>query len=291
MNVFNYYGANIKETRPMGTITLDRMIVAIKQPKKSTLETLEKIRYYSNLKDESMRAFYKQQLYFFTPAILVNNKRKYLDIQNFTGYMPIDFDKLSSLEEAQELKQWIFDNNKEIICAWLSSSGLGVRAIVKIPICKSVEEYKGYFKGFYNRTGKYLKGWDNAPLNCVLPLFISVDKNMLIRNDFIDFRGVYLEPHKKETFIIYKSKNKNIDKIVSSAVNKIIDNGHPQLRAAAFALGGYVANGYIDQIEAEQLITTLIQNNAYLGVKNKVDGYITTAKQMIQKGQLKPLTI
>lgn len=288
---FNYYGANIKETKPMGVLSLSQFINAIKTPKQSTLDTLEKIRYYSIIKDESMRAFYKQKLYFFTPAILTSNKRRYSDIESFTGLLPIDFDKLDNEKEAIELKEWLFYNNKEVICCWLSSSGLGVRALVKIPICNSIEEYKGYFKGFYNKVGCNIKGWDNAPLNCVLPLFISVDENMLTRNDFTEFRDVYLEPKINQSFVIYKSKNKNIDKIIESGINKIVDNGHPQLRALAFALGGYVANGYIDNSEAESLIINLIRNNSYLGVKNKVEGYISTTKQMIEKGRLKPLTL
>ena len=288
---FNYYGANIKETKPMGTLSLSQFISAIKTPKQSTLDTLEKIRYYSSIKDESMRAFYKQKLYFFTPAILTSNKRKYSDIESFTGLLPIDFDKLDNQKEAIELKEWLFNNNKEIICSWLSSSGLGVRALVKIPICNSIEEYKGYFKGFYNKVGCNIKGWDNAPLNCVLPLFISVDENMLTRNDFTEFRDVYLEPKKNQTFVIYKSKNKNIDRIIESVINKIVDNGHPVVRAIAYALGGYVANGYIDQQEAESLIINCIRNNNYLGVKHKVDGYIKTALTMIEKGKVNPLTL
>ena len=74
-------------------------------------------------------------------------------------------------------------------------------------------------------------------------------------------------------------------------MSKIVDYGHPPLRAISYALGGYVANNYLSEQEAEDIIIKEIVNNNYLNQKSKVDGYIKTAKDMINKGQQKPLTL
>ena len=82
-------------------------------------------------------------------------------------------------------------------------------------------------------------------------------------------------------------KTNNIEAIIRSAINKITDNGHPQLRGAAYALGGYISAGYISNDYAQSMIERLIDSNAYLVQKAPV--YKKTAKEMLIKGQAQPL--
>ena len=88
---------------------------------------------------------------------------------------------------------------------------------------------------------------------------------------------------------IVTDKSKLIAAIAKSSIDKINDNGHPQLRAIAFAMGGYIGAGYIDSDTSLSILTNLINTNDYLNKKPHV--YIQTAKDMLLKGQSQPLYI
>ena len=72
-----------------------------------------------------------------------------------------------------------------------------------------------------------------------------------------------------------------------TALDKITDNGHPQLRAAAYALGGHVGAGYLSLNEAENFIHSLIASHSYLS--KDVKGYSKTASTMLMQGQGSPI--
>jgi hypothetical protein len=80
---------------------------------------------------------------------------------------------------------------------------------------------------------------------------------------------------------------RRIIKIIDSGFDNIHDNGHPQLRALCVAIGGYIANGYIDHTSALQHLDHRIATHHYL--KKGVSGYKRTARQMLNFGQKRPL--
>lgn len=284
---FNYYSADIKKTKPLGTVTLERFIEAIRNPKKKMKNLFDEIRYYKSIGDKKKADELKTSLYSFTPCVMVSNRRNYESILNFTGLMVLDFDNIDP-ELVEEFKHKLFKENPEIIATWLSSSALGVRALVKIPVANSVKEFQQYFEGFQiKRVGKF-NWFDTAPKNAVLPLFLSYDPKILYRNNPTTWKEKYkpLESKPVKQFKI-ADMNSNVTDIIKSKIDKITSNGHPQLRAAAFLLGGYVGGGHIIEDQAEQLINNLIDSNNYL--KIKPDVYKTTAKQMIKKGQNQPI--
>jgi hypothetical protein len=287
---FNYYPANIKDTNAIGLVSLNRFIKSVQNPKSETLHIFEQIKLADERNDQAEKQRLKSKLYYFTPCVQVNQKRIYTDINQFSGLLTLDFDKLEE-DYAKEFKQALFDEYKFIIACWLSASKRGVRAFVSIPVCKSIEEFKQYFMAIEFELGIY-KGFDAAPKNCVLPMFMSYDKEILFRSDFTTWTKKYIpiEIPKKEVFILYdKDFTNNVGYIVKKAIDKIVNNGHPQLRAAAYALGGYVGAGYINQTDAINLIDKLIINNAYLS--QKADIYKKTARTMIIKGMLQPLNL
>lgn len=288
---FNYYPANIKSVVPLGLVSLKAFIKAIQNPKPEMLEVLEKIEFYSRIKDEKNRAKYKQRLYFFTPAVQCTY-RNYKNITKFTGLAPLDFDKLPSQQYAEDLKHHLFDEFPYIIATWLSSSKLGVRALISIPEAKNINEYKQYYNAIINDFGIF-DGFDQAPKNCVLPLFYSHDRGILSRSNYTTYTKKHnpqTPPPKGEVIRIYRDKKVAlVAKIIKSGISKITDNGHPQLRALAYAVGGYVANDYIDLNEALSILHNEIDANAYLSQKASI--YKVTAKTMIEKGQNEPLEI
>jgi hypothetical protein len=220
--------------------------------------------------------------------VYVQGARKYENIKHWTGLLVLDFDHLE-VDYAVEFKSYLFDEYKFIIAAWLSASRHGVRALVKIPQAQSVDEFKQYFAAIERHLNCY-NGFDKAPKNCILPLFFSYDAEILHRDNAQTWDEKYIEPIPPpvKQYII-NDKTSAVERIIAKKINIIVDSGHPQLRAAAYLLGGYVGGGYIDHSDAVSIIHNLIESNAYLSQKASI--YKKTAVQMINKGVSQPTYI
>jgi hypothetical protein len=285
------FTAQIKNSKPIGTQNLFSLINAIKSPDKSIVELIERVR---SEEDKATRDYLKSKLNAYTPCVLVANYRRINEIINYSGLMALDFDKLESLEYSKEFRDYLFKEYKFIYASWLSSSGKGVRALVKIPRVRDKVEFRQYFEGLESEhMGGYI-GFDTAPKNVVLALYQSHDPNLLYRETAETWTKKYITPPPKkiESYPLYRGtqeQERHVINIVNKAIDKITDNGHPQLRAIAFALGGYVGSGYIDYGVAISHINRLIESNAYLSQKHEV--YKKTAQEMIESGQSKPLNL
>lgn len=290
INQFQYYKNDVKNTKPLGLISIDRFLSAVRNPTISSATLYAKIRKASEDGNEELKQQLKSNLYYFTPAVIVKNGRKYSDIQCWTGLMPLDFDKI---DYSEDFRDHLVDEYSFIKAAWLSSSGVGVRALACIPVVKSVKEYKALFYGITEQLGIY-NGFDTAPQNCVLPLFMSYDKNLKSNDecDLWDVKGENPKSFDVQTSVYHEvygtDKDKQtIEKTVITGISKIFDNGHPQLVQVATALGGYVGAGYLTEQEAHELICNVINSNEYLSKKPRV--YKRTALEQIRFGSIKPL--
>ena len=285
---FQHYSGNIFDSIPRGYISLTQFIEKTRNPPSATKNLLFDIRTET---DKARRDQLKTQLPAFTPSVFVRpeHSRKYENIDHFTGLALLDFD---GAPHPKEFKQYLFDTYPFIFASWLSSSGKGVRAIVKIPRIHSVTEFKLHYNAIEQTMGDY-KGFDPAPKNAILPLFFSHDPSILYREQPTTFTDTYTPPEPATPEYIPpvtdtpdKYHNWALSNIEKS-INSIQSNGHPQLRAVAYAAGGYVGAGYISETEAIDLIHQLIETG-YL--KGKASSYKRTAKEMVQKGQSEPLT-
>lgn len=280
--IFPYYDADITHHTPLGYVSLDYLLNAIKSPKKDIKHIFEQIMIADENKDAKRKQELKTKLYSFNPCVYIEGKRKYDNIKHFTGLAMLDFDKMESVEYAKEFKEYLFNKNKFIISSWLSASKRGVRAVVSIPVCKSVDEFKHYFNAIEIEFKSYV-GFDSAPKNCVLPLFISYDPEILIRTDYTTWKLKHI-PIERPPVIQYQVTDKTsvIEKIIAKRIDTITDSGHGILRATAYLLGGYVGAGYVDYNHAIQMMNNLIDSHHYLKQKSYV--YKKTAKTMIDKG-------
>lgn len=288
---FPYYDADIKRSKPLGEVTLDQFLRAISNPKPHIRSIFAKIAQAEVDGDMGLKAQLKTSLFSFTPAVRITGRRRYMDITEFTGLMPLDFDHLPSVTAAKDLKNYLFETYDFIIAAWLSPSARGVRALVRIPVCKTVNEYKAYYHALGRNEMQQYIGFDLAPQNPVLPLFLSYDPFLRYRDNAWWWQEKYL-PLMAPNIPQYKydqvpeSANRSFN-IIRKCIDNIVDNGHPQLRAAAYSLGGFVGANYLMASEAEKFIISLIHSNPYLSQKPEV--YIKTAKEMIAKGIGSPL--
>jgi hypothetical protein len=284
-----FYKGGVYVTEPSEFISLGELLNMIWNPPQELKDHILKIHEAANNNNEKLKHKLKAQLPFFTPAVNCS-LRKYENINYFTQIMPFDFDKLSH-EDAIKLKHELI-KYPFVIASWLSSSGKGVRGLVAIPQCKTIHEYKLRFKALQQKF-KIYNGFDMACQNPVLPLFYSYDYDMCITSDFDYFTDKYVESKlpKVQNIRIYSSyddENKVID-IISNRFNKIVDQGHYIVRAASYAMGGYVAAGYIMESTAIDVIDRLIDNHSYL--LEKTDTYKKTIRTMIKKGQSEKLEL
>jgi hypothetical protein len=283
--LFQYYPANIKKTTPLGFVTLERFVKAIKNPKPELVAKIDQIRIASEANNLTLKTQLKEQLFFFTPTVVVKERRDYHSIDCFTGLMPLDFDKLESKEEAAELKEVFFNSVDAVVFAWLSSSGKGFRCLLKIPVVSSVEEYQAHFAAA-QKLFSDVKGFDRAPKNAVLPLFISIDRNALVRWDATTFtEKLYPEkPQKQPVSYLPIGNGSRVLNLIERKINGIVDAGHPVVRATAFYVGGLVAAGHCSSSEALHKMESCIRNHPYTGNPAKVKTYLKTMQDMFNKG-------
>ncbi len=286
---FQYYPSDITQCKPIGFVTLNRFLEAIKNPNPKNSEIFNKIKLAEENKDFETKAELKKQLYKFTPCVVVKNWRKYENIISFTGLMVLDFDHLDE-NYSVKLKQVLFEKCSFIVAVWLSPSRHGIKALVKIPICENVDDFKAYFRAIEKQLGG-LKGFDRTTQNCVQDLFMSYDSELLQRDDATTWTEKYIEPIKEIVHIPIQPTDKTnvVVNIVVKKINEITTTGHYVLRAVSFALGGYVGAGYIAENDAIYLINRCIDCNAYLN--KKASTYKKTAYTMIKNGIMQPIIL
>lgn len=292
-----YYSGNIRNAYPRGTIKIMELLRNIQNPPANMRSLIDTIRL---IQDKGLRDHMKTKVPAFTPCALVENgPRRYTNITRFTQVMACDYDGVGTPSDSAEFRDAMYNKYSCIIGAWTSSSGRGVRMLVRIPEVSSVDEFKRRFKAFEDEIGGLYKGWDSAPKNCILPMFYSYDTDARIRYspdvyDAISDSDELLDSQRKKVFFKTPPKPQMANKFAewslnaaTRAIGRITDNGHPQLRAASFALGGYVGAGYLTEAQAIEHMDMLIDSNSYLNRKPAV--YKKTARQMIAKGTNEPL--
>jgi len=294
---FSYYEGNIYKSECVGHLTLRAFIDAHKNPADSTIKIINEIAEVSVKGDKKAKAVLKERLYAFTPGVLVpiGMPRKYTSIEKFTGLMQLDFDNIPDRDIAELLKAHIFNMHKEIICMYISPSGLGVKALMSIKIADDVEQYKAIHQSVSKEMEQY-GYFDMATKNAILPMFLSMDTDLLERDDYTtwtkeDWSKTKVSKHFDNPTMNIRAHDNDFNmqkviRIISSRIDNIISDGHPQLRSTALILGSRVSAGYIDKISAEQLITNLINSNNYL--QKGIKGYVETAMWGIEEGMKSP---
>lgn len=115
------------------------------------------------------------------PAINFQGKfkeRNDFGLEEFSGFLILDFDKFESFEKAKEFKSIIFQD-QFVYSAFISPKGLGVKVLVKIP--NDPENYKQYFDGA--NTYFDSENFDSKNGNISRLCFESYDPEILIRKD------------------------------------------------------------------------------------------------------------
>lgn len=234
-----------------------------------------KIEELRNCTDEKKAAALKKKL----PCICFSGKftkRADKNLTEHSGYVILDFDKLPDPQKKiSELKQFRF-----VYSAFISPSGNGVKAVVKIP--PVIEKHRGYYFGLISIFPELDPTSQNESRIC----FASYDPNIYINKDAEEFT-IYVESlkPKKETKKV-KTDYSKINISLNMIRNSVDGSKHETLLKAAKLMGGYIQSGYVDEFEAVRLL------EAEIGSMN-IDDF-TQAQRTIQDGinygKVQPIT-
>lgn len=104
--------------------------------------------------------------------------RSLAGIKEHSGLIILDFDKFETCQDAIDFRNSISDDDYIFSC-WISPSGKGVKALVKIP--KDIENHKEYFKAlknYYNHPN-----WDDSGSDVSRFCFESYDSDLFINKN------------------------------------------------------------------------------------------------------------
>jgi len=286
---FQFFPAKIWEAQPLGQLTLRAFLDVHKNPKESTVKVIEQIKIAAKNNDLKLKDSLKQNnLYSFVPSVILDgNGRGLLNIIDYNPIMLCEFDKI---DNALELKERLFNNLKSVIAAWISPSGRGLKLLIRIKKPTSVENYKEYFCGLAYYLSQY-EGFDGVNFNIVLPVFLSYDRDILVREDAEEWtqRGNkinFFDVNAPIDFEIPGDIDEEIEQEVVKSIifliDRIEDNAHPALLGISFLIGGWSAANYISEELAYDTMIEAIENNTYMSKNTR--GYLATGKQMFLKG-------
>lgn len=207
------------------------------------------------------------------------NHRSKNGLLKASSLMILDFDDIVDLKE----KKVSLSSLKYVLAVFVSPSGNGLKAIVKIPLVKTDKEYKEY----YSAIAKKFPNLDESGKDISRACFFSYDKDIYINYDCETFTEKVTE-----TKAIPKLSNVQIknDYTLASRVLNIIRNAvdgerHIKILNASRLMGGYVAAKKISQTEAIRLLEQECYNIAPDTPKEN----LTTITKGIEHGMLSPL--
>jgi hypothetical protein len=299
MDLIPFYSGNIKFSKCIGHVKYKTFIESQRSPKKEIIDLMNLINKASLAGDVELKRKLKGQLFAFTPCVIIAKglKRRYANMVGFTQYKQLDFDKLPDGETAIRLKSYLFENYPEILCAYLSPSGLGVKCLLKTTRPRDIEQFRALNKAIETHFLTLGPFFDSAVRNAILPLFLSYDPNILFREfedtstwveedwSVIEYVALNTVPLNYADKYSDKQKQYYLDKTVRLFRQKIRDistDGHPQLRRACLILGSRCGAGYIDPSESQSLAEQEIAMNSYL--QKDLKNYIKTSKWCINQG-------
>lgn len=300
--IFPYYSGNIRHSHSLGFVSLHDFINAHENPKPKTVVIFEEIKKADEADNKILKRQLKHQLFSFTPSVFIKKgfSRKYENIVHWTGLMQLDFDKLDGEVDAEDLKNHLFKNYKQVVAAYLSPSRRGVKALMKIEVPLDKKHFKAMHKAVAIEMEQYTY-FDGATTNAMLPLFLSRDKNILYRDfdkcwtwtetdwsepEYVQLNDEETHHHNFNPDNLSEDDYLKTIRIYVNKIEGIFSDGHTQLRSASLILGSRVGAGYITENEAKQLGESLIKSNGYL--QKDINNYVRTMNWSITQGSKNP---
>ena len=221
--------------------------------------------------------------------------RKHEHIDTYTGMAFIDVDDCKK----PKLVKLLFQELDCTIACWYSSSG-NVHALIKIPVCKSKDEFKRRYSLLVKDLKEEIDDWghiDEITSNPTQLAFISSDAEIYINEAPVSYEGIYLPtpPQIVRKAKLFSTSDKTTNYCLDKAqqwFNGINTNGYPQVLKYSYTMGGYCATGKIEESLAKETLQQLINSNQYLSSKESsgsLETYLKGAMASFNKGLENPL--
>lgn len=233
---------DIKHTENPSKVNVDSVLNLIKTGGKKKDDILSLREIYKTDKSE-----YKKRKTFL-PLILFNGyftKRNKESLQLGSGLAVLDFDGVEDLESLKNNLK----NDPYIYTFFLSPSGDGIKALMKIPVVRNDSDFKERFAAIEKRYPNLDKSGKDIPRAC----FFSYDPNLYVNKGAITFQ----EKVVAERVEVKKTITTDWGKM-SIPLNKIAQSiegeQHNILLKMSNLAGEYVKQGKVDKEEAKRLL-------------------------------------
>jgi len=265
---------NIKDITNPNYISIDVALNRIKNGKSK--ERVEEIR---TTKDSKRRSKLKSEL----PSVCFSgefSERKDECLKKHSGFVILDFDHLddvASFKTELTLDEYIY-------ACWVSPSGDGLKALVKIPAEK--ENHEGYYLGLLERYPQL----DSTSKNLSRVCYESYDPDIFIDQDskIWETKGkeeeVKIEPKKDVVPNIHTDYNK-VNQVLNIIRNSVDGEKHYNLLKASRLAGGFIAGGDIDELT----ITNLIEQEIFAKGVDDEESTRKTIQDGIDNGKGMPI--
>jgi len=264
-------------------VTCFENFAKVSDPKRSTIETiLDRFKEDTNGIQEMRQKENFKELKKSLPIACfggVFNHRSKEGLIKASQLMVLDFDDVKGIVE----KKKGISKCKFVLSVFVSPSGKGLKALIKIPLVKNDKEYKEYYSGA--RT--MFDGLDDSGKDISRACFFAYDPYIYINYDCETFTKKI-----EETSSIPKmtKETKYNDYSLASRVLNIIRNAvhgerHVKILNASRLMGGYVAAGKISQHEAIRLL----EQECYSIAPETPRENLKTITDGLENGLLSPL--
>jgi hypothetical protein len=190
-----------------------------------------------------------------------------------SGFAVLDWDHMKADDNAEESAidfRESLKNDEYIYAAWVSPSGKGVKALVKIPKVSSDAEYKEY----YNALLVSYPSLDPANKDISRICYESYDPDLWINED------------SKLWTQKFESKGSLIDIAYNMIRSAKEGTRHHTILRAGKLMGGYIATGYVDEFDCLDRIEGLIYQ---IFPEDEVRVEIKAFHDGIEYGKLEPV--
>lgn len=226
----------IKNTKSPSHLHLGRVLSSI-----ATGGTQKEVVEYIRKLPEEQYKVAKREL----PVICFNgifNSRSIGGLQEANGLMVLDFDEIDDIPALREKLYSL----SYVYSVFLSPSGRGLKALIRIPIVSSDEQFKRYFQSIQEELPVDPSGKDISRA-----CFFSYDPNIYINENATQFTKLYRVPKTNIEERRERSAKRRSDRITSIAIDMIRNSDKGELHNARLKagrlIGGYIASGILEE--------------------------------------------
>ena len=171
-----------------------------------------------------------------------------------SGRLQIDVDKLPADRLQLVKEQLATDPHME--ATFLSPSGTGVKAVMRIPVCKDDQEHKKAFLAAENYLSQqYQLKIDPSTKDVSRVMFASYDQDLVLQSNPVELDVAKWLPHQQPSTVTNKPSTAEHGQ---SYAQKVLEGACQEIRAAAlgerhnvrikqaYLVGGYVGGGHLE---------------------------------------------